>query len=85
MDKIKSAEAFLRSLENPNTTMNLMMDRIDEQMLCIINNYSELIAKVKEKSGLDQKDLVSCSIIIGFLLRSELTRIDMEESLKGEI
>ena len=80
MDKAKSARDFLRSLEDPKITMDLMTDRIDIQVLGVINEYAELIAKVK--SGLDIKDLTSCSLIIGFLLKGHLDRYELSQQLK---
>jgi hypothetical protein len=38
MNKVKAAEDFLKSLENPQVTMDIMIDRIDVQMLYVINN-----------------------------------------------
>ena len=80
MEKIKAAENFLRSLENPQVTMDIMFDRIDIQMLYVINNYAELISKIRNKTILAEKDIVSCSIIIGYLLKSHLDRYDLEQS-----
>ncbi len=86
MNKTQAAEAFLKSLENQQITMDIMLDRIDVQTLAVINNYASLIAKVKERGRLDgtisQQDIVVCSMIIGYLLKSQMDRFDMEESLK---
>ena len=82
MNKVKAAEDFLKSLENPQITMDIMLDRIDVQMLYVINNYAELISKVKKKTGIEEKDIVTCSMIIGYLLKSHLDRYELEQSLK---
>lgn len=83
MNKVKAAEDFLKSLENPQITMDIMLDRIDVQMLYVINNYSSLISKVRRKSTtLEEKDIVTCSMIIGYLLKSHLDRYELEQSLK---
>ena len=79
MEKVKIAENFLKSLENPEETMDIMLDRIDPQTLYVINNYAELISKVKNKTSLEEKDIVSCSIIIGYLLKGHLDRYDLEQ------
>lgn len=86
MNKVKAAEDFLKSLENPQVTMDVMLDRIDVQMLYVINNYSGLISKVRRKSStLEEKDIVTCSMIIGYLLKSHLDRYELEQSLKINI
>ena len=83
MNKVKAAEDFLKSLENPQITMDIMVDRIDVQMLYVINNYADLISKVRKKtSSLEEKDIVTCSMIIGYLLKSHLDRYELEQSLK---
>ncbi|MEI8388614.1 MAG: hypothetical protein WCG23_01890 [bacterium] len=83
MNKVKAAEDFLKSLENPQITMDIMVDRIDVQMLYVINNYADLISKVRKKtSSLEEKDIVTCSMIIGYLLKSHLDRYELDQSLK---
>ena len=79
-DKTKAAEAFLKTLENPEVTKDLMMDRIDIQLLHVINDYAELISKAK--SSVDGKDLTTCSMIIGFLLAGYVQRADLQDTLK---
>ena len=81
MEKVKIAEDFLKSLENPQDTMDIMLDRIDVQTLQVINNYAEMISGVKSKVNLDDKDIISCSIIIGYLLKGHLDRYDLEQVL----
>ena len=80
MNRVKVAEDFLKSLENPQEMMDLMFDRVDIQMLYVINNYAELITKVKDRTSLGEKDIVSCSIIIGYLLKGHLDRYDIEQA-----
>ena len=79
MEKVKIAEDFLKSLENPKETLDIMLDRVDVQTLYVINNYAELISKVKNKTSLEEKDIVSCSIIIGYLLKGHLDRHDLNQ------
>lgn len=81
LDKIKVAEEFLKTLEDPTATMDIMLDRIDVQILYVIHNYSELISKVKYKTNIEEKDIITCSIIIGYLLKSHLDRYDLEQSM----
>ncbi len=81
MERVKIAEEFLKSLENPQETMDIMLDRMDVQTIYVINNYAELISNVKQRTSLDEKDIVSCSIIIGYLLKSHLDRYDLNQKL----
>lgn len=81
LDKIKSAEEFLKSLEEPATTMDIMLDRVDVQILYVINNYASLISKVKNKTNIEEKDIIVCAMIIGYLLKSHLDRFELEENL----
>ena len=80
MEKVKVAEEFLKSLENPGETMDIMLDRVDFQMLYVINNYADLISKVRNKTTLGKKDIVSCAIIIGYLLKGHLDRYELEKN-----
>jgi hypothetical protein len=82
MNKVKAAEDFLKSLENPQITMDIMLDRVDVQMLYVINNYADLISKVRKKTSIEEKEIVTCSMIIGYLLKSHLDRYELEQSLK---
>ena len=81
-EKIRSAEAFLKSLEDPTITMDIMVDRVDTQMLQVINNYSELIAKVKPRTDIEEKDIITCSMIIGYLLKTHLDRFELEKNIQ---
>ncbi len=82
IDKVRSAEEFLKSLEEPTKTMDIMLDRIDVQILYVINNYAELISKVKNKTNIEEKDIITCAMIMGYLLKSHLDRYELEESLQ---
>lgn len=83
MDKIKSAEEFLKKLEEPSYTMDVMLDRIDSQVLQLINNYSGIMTKVKGKANVSEKDMISCSLIIGYLLKSHIDRFELDEYLNN--
>jgi len=84
LDKIKAAEEFLKSLEDPTTTMDIMLDRIDVQMLHVIHNYAELITKVKSKTTIDEKDIIACAMIMGYLLKSHLDRYELEKNIQKD-
>jgi len=81
LEKIKIAEEFLKSLEDPTATMDMMLDRIDVQILYVIHNYAELISKVKYKTNIEEKDVITCAVIIGYLLKGHLDRYELEQSL----
>lgn len=82
LDRVKEAENFLKSLENPNVTMDVMLDRVDVQILYVIHNYSELISKVKNKTDIEEKDIITCAMIIGYLLKGHLDRFDLEQNFQ---
>lgn len=66
MEKAKIAEEFLKSLENPQDTMDIMLDRIDPQTIEVINNYADLIAKIKLKQALRKKTLCRVLLLSAF-------------------
>lgn len=80
-DKVKAAEDFLRTLEDSDFTMGVMLDRIDAQVLYVIQNYSDLISRVKSKIDIDEKEIVTCAMIIGYLLKGHIDRYELEEQL----
>ena len=80
--KMESAQKFLKSLENPSTTIKIMTERMDTETLQVITNYSDLISKAKGKTSVDDKDLLTCTMILGFLLKGHIDRYDLEENLK---
>jgi hypothetical protein len=82
LDRVKAAENFLKSLENPTVTMDVMLDRVDVQILYVIHNYSELISKVKNKTDIEEKDIITCAMIIGYLLKGHLDRFDLEQNFQ---
>lgn len=81
INKVKAAEDFLKSLENPKITMDIMLDRVDLHILYVIYNYADLISKVKGKTNIEEKDIIICTMIIGYLLKGHLDRFELEESL----
>ncbi len=81
-DKVKSAEEFLKSLEEPSVTMDIMLDRVDVDILQVINNYSDMISKVKHKTSINEKDVLTCSMIIGYLLKTHLDRYELESKFQ---
>lgn len=82
-NKVKVAERFLRSLEDPTNTVSLMNERMDTKLLYVIHNYAELITKVQKRLSLTPKDVIASSMIIGFLLKGHMDRYDLEKSIEG--
>ncbi|MDD3150155.1 MAG: hypothetical protein PHV68_04910 [Candidatus Gastranaerophilales bacterium] len=82
VDKIQSAKEFFKSLEEPSKTMEIMTDRLDTQILQVINNYAKLISQARNKINMEEKDIITSAMIIGYLLKSHLDRLELEERLK---
>ena len=83
-EKIKAAEKFLKSLESSSITMDMMLDRVDIEMLYVIHNYADLISKIKDKTNIADKDIITCAMIIGYLLKSHIDRYELNQSFGGE-
>ena len=80
-NKIKEVQKFLKELEDPSQMMGLLTERLPYEVLVEINNYAKLIVDVKHKTVLTDADIVSCSMIIGYLLKGHIDRFELEESL----
>ena len=80
LSKIESAEEFLKGLENTESCLGIMMDRVDVDILRVIHNYSGLIAKTCDKNTLDMslQDLITCTVLIGYLLKTHVDRFELE-------
>lgn len=81
INKFQTAKDFLKQLEDPQFTTDLLLNRIDSSIIYVINNYSENILKAKKSKNITEKDIVSSSIIIGYLLKSHLDRYELEKVL----
>jgi hypothetical protein len=62
--------------------MDLMTDRMNLQVLEVIIDYAELLARARKDSGLSVKNAISSSLIIGYLLKSHVDRCELEQNLK---
>ena len=78
-NKIKIAEDFLRSLEDPDITLSLLSERMDPRILYVIHNYADLIVKTKNRLSVSEKDIIASSMIMGFLLKSHIDRYDLNK------
>lgn len=81
--KIKEAEKFLRSLEDPSNTIALMDERVDVKLLLVLNNYAEFVTKKRANLELTDKDIIASSMVVGYLLKSHMDRFDLEKALYG--
>lgn len=82
-NKIKIAENFLRSLEDPDSTVALMNERMDTKLLYVIHNYAGLINKTKKRLSLNDKDIIASAMIIGYLLKGHMDRYDIEKAFNN--
>ena len=85
MDKINKATYFLKSLEDPETLIPMMKDRIDHYLLLVMRDYSMILDKAKDKSPCTSAELINCSLIIGFLLKTYSDRAALDETLSLNI
>jgi len=83
--KEQVAKEFLRSLEDKNTSMSILTDRMEVPIIRVIENFAELLVKSKGRSDIDIKDIASSTMIIGYLLKSHMDRYDLNETLKLNI
>lgn len=76
---VDAANEFLKNLEDPDFTFNMMTTRIDPQLIFVINNYASAIAEVFNRgtTKLSPHDYVTCSLIIGYLLKSHIDRYQL--------
>jgi hypothetical protein len=81
MSRVAVIDNFLKGLQDSNTTMSLMVDRMDLEVLSSINNYSETISKIKGNTTLSDKDIISCAMILGYLLKGHIDRYDLEKCI----
>ena len=63
-------------------TEKLMADRIDPQVLEAINDYAELLDSARKNVGISVKEVISSSLIMGYLLKSHIERYELEQCLK---
>ena len=85
MNKVKVAEKFFESLSNPVTMRNIFTERLDLSTLKIINDYSGVIYKITSRCPLfSQKDILINAMIIGYLLKGQFDRAELEELLKKD-
>lgn len=80
-ERINELNKFLLNLENPDNTMDVMVDRVDINALTVMHNYSEAISIVQHKTSIPSGDIITCAMIIGYLIKSHTDRLDMTNML----
>ena len=78
----KQIKKFFTSLEKTKKTEKLMAERMNLQVLEAINDYAELLDSARNNVDISVKDVISSSLIMGFLLKAHLDRYELEQCLK---
>ena len=81
VDKIQIVEEFFRNLEDTELVETMISDRIDKQVLEMMDKYALTISQVRHSIGLSEADLLSNTMIIGYLLKAHLDRSELEQRL----
>ena len=79
--RLNELNNFLINLENPDATMDIMVDRIDINALSIMHDYSKSISIVQDKTNIASSDVITCAMIIGYLLKGHIDRLDINKTL----
>jgi hypothetical protein len=80
-DKSKAITEFLKSLEDGNNTSKLFEERLDNELFMFFNKYAEIIMEKRENIILDDRELITSSMIVGYLIKSFLDRYELEKTL----
>ncbi len=78
----KQIKKFFTSLEKSKKTEKLMEERMNLEVLQAINDYAELLDMARNNVDISVKDVISSSLIIGYLLKSHIDRYELEQCLK---
>lgn len=81
MDMTESAKNFLRNLGNPEFTHSIVVDRVGKDIDNTINDFISDVCKVKERVDIDSDELLKTTMLAGYLLRTHIERIELEELL----
>jgi len=86
MNKQKVLESFLETLESPAATRAIMLQRLDKETLTVINNHSEKVERALKCTKnnemfklFTQKHIYASAMIMGYLLKGQLDRAELEE------
>ena len=82
MNLSKKIKKFFINLEKSRKTMKLLENRIAPEVFYAINDYAELISRTMETTELTNKEIFSSSMLIAYLLKGYLDRLELEQCLK---
>ena len=79
--KFEAIMNFLKELEVH--VFNIVADRVDLATMQAFATYSEVLAQVRTTiPKLSDADFIQCSIIIGYLIKGQVDRYDLNKSLE---
>jgi len=78
----KQIKKFFTRLEKPKKNEKLMVDRMNLEVLEAIYEQAELLDRARKNLDISVKDVISGSLIMGYLLKSHLDRYELEQCLK---
>jgi len=69
-----SLNNFLESFRDNSSVFKLMYEGLDETTLKSMQSYARVISQEREKFEISDNELISSSMVLGFLLKSYLDR-----------
>jgi len=82
-NRIKAATNFLKTLEDTQVVLDIMQDRMDSDILKVITDYAKVMTNAKSKTSIPDEDFISCTLILGYLLKTHVDREDLSSMFKG--
>lgn len=80
MDNIPEVDKFLKEMsENPEEVHRVVKDRVGEDLIARVNQYAVNVSNHVGQFTIAQ--IISTSIILGYILKTHLYRKEMEDSL----
>lgn len=78
-----SINNFLNTFQDSALTLSLLYDRIDDSTLKSLNSYARIISKTRCELQITDEDLISSSMILGFLLKTHIDREKLNKVFKN--
>ena len=83
--KFEAIMTFLKEMEGPGMVAKTVADRIDLATMQALTTYSEMLVQVRKAiPKLSDADFILCSMLIGFLVKGQTDRYDLNKSLEGD-
>lgn len=83
MDNIPEVDKFLKEMsENPEEVHRVVKDRVGEDLIARVNQYAVNVSNNVGQFTISQ--IISTSIILGYILKTHLYRKEMENNLGVE-